>query len=78
MKDLLNKEYPQDITFEQAKAFCIQRRWTIYEGKTKYNWCDHCKKYHPVAVEIIMSGISRFWSIQEFIDWVKRLIPNSI
>ncbi len=78
MKDLMGRSYPKDITFEEAKAFCSQRRWFVYEGETKYNWCKNCNKYHPIAVEIMMSGISRFWSIQEFIDWVKKLIPNSI
>jgi hypothetical protein len=78
MKDLFNKEYPDNLTFEQAKAFCKQRRWFVYEGETEYNWCKHCNKYHPIAVEKMGIGIERYWSIQEFIDWVRKLIPHSI
>lgn len=66
------------MTLQEAKDFCKLRKWFIYEGETKYNWCENCKKYHPFAVEIMMIGINKFWSEEEFIQWVEKLKPNSI
>lgn len=66
------------MNLQQAKNFCSQRHWFVTEGEHKHNWCNHCKKFHPFAVEIMGVGISRFWSEQEFIEYAEKLAPNSI
>lgn len=67
-----------ELTLQQAKNFCNQRKWFVTEPPHRFNYCTHCKVNHPFAVEIMGFGINRFHSEKEFIDWVIKLIPNSI
>lgn len=67
------------MNIQEAKQFCSTRRWVVTEPPHKDNYCNHCEKAHPFAVDIITAGvIHRFWSEQEFIDWVVKLKPNSV
>lgn len=66
------------MTFDQAKNFMKTRKWYITEDKHKNNFCSNCNTYHPIAAENLLIGIHRFYSKKEFINWVKKLIPNSI
>src|SRR5687767_8388276 len=72
--------YPESLTFEQAMSFLITRGF--YELASKDLPKDECsahKKIHSRGLWGMITGTYvGFDDEQEIIDWVKRMIPNSL
>ena len=79
IQNIFGDEFPADLSYEQAVAFLQRRGWLHIQGVEKNPRCGAHQKSHPIGFEMMGMGIYHgFDTEQEVIDWVKRLIPNSI
>lgn len=79
MTNLGGDQFPDNLTYEQAVAFLERRGWMRMLGENENPECTSHNRRHPIGFGHISVGVyNGFDTEREVIEWVARLIPNSL